>query len=75
MGTHLYNSLFFEGDEYLRVRFVYTSIGELDIDRSLSFSRFVRPMLHEINEKRLVVDSYITYDDYMENTPKEELVI
>jgi len=32
-------------------------------------------MLHEINEKRLVVDSYITYDDYMENTPKEELVI
>ncbi len=57
------------------MRFVYTSDGELDIDRSMEFTLLIRPLLHEMNEKRLIVDSYIEYEDYLENTPKEELVI
>ncbi|MCY4233390.1 MAG: hypothetical protein OXE59_06595 [Bacteroidetes bacterium] len=66
---------FFDDEGSLQVKFVYTSYGELDVHRSLDFTLLIQPFLDELNEKRLIVDSYITYDDYMENTPKEELVI
>jgi len=66
---------FDDAEEFLHVRFVYTSEEELDLKRCLTFSRLISPLLLEKNEERLVVDGYLEYDDYLTNWPKNELVI
>ncbi|MCY3629008.1 MAG: hypothetical protein OXI05_10305 [Bacteroidota bacterium] len=64
----------FEDEDYFRVKFVYSSTGELDPEHSLSFIRLIRPKLEEINEERFPVLSFIEYEDYLENSPEGVVV-
>ncbi len=59
----------FEDEGYLRVTIVYSATGDLDPQRSLRFGMLIRPKLLELNEDRFPVDSFVTYDDYLNNTP------
>ena len=67
---------FEEYDEYdtMRVMIVSDSTEDLDVDGMVSFVRHVLPKLEEINESRYPVMSFVDYDDYMANTPKDLLI-
>ena len=65
----------FEDEGYLRVTFVYSSTGgDLDDQGTLSFVRHILPKLQELNEDRFPVVSFVTYDDYLDNSPEGAVV-
>jgi len=63
----------FEENDYLDIAYVFSSVGDLDNKRRLEFFDLLQSKLSEINEERYPLTSFIEYDDYMENTPKELL--
>ena len=65
--------LWFEEINHLDIAFVYSFKQDLKYNRRRKFFLLVESKLLEINEERFPSISYIEYDDYMENTPKELL--
>ncbi|MCY3999654.1 MAG: hypothetical protein OXF84_02450 [Bacteroidetes bacterium] len=64
---------FFEDPDYLRIAFVYSSPGRLGTQKIGDFIALMRLKLEEIDEERFPAMSYIEYNDYLENAPKELL--
>ncbi|MCY4232683.1 MAG: hypothetical protein OXE59_02925 [Bacteroidetes bacterium] len=65
--------LVFEENDHLDIAFVYSFKKDLNYNRRHKFFWLVESKLLEMNEERFPSISYIEYDDYMENTPKELL--
>ena len=65
----------FEENDYLNISYVYSSVGDLDntIRCRYEFFSLLQSKLSEINEERYPLTSFIEYDDFMENAPKELL--
>ncbi len=63
----------FEENNHLSIAFVYSFKEDFDYDQEMKFFWLVESKLLEINEERFPLISYIEYEDYMENTPKELL--
>ena len=64
----------YEEYDTMRVMIVHDSTGDLDVDGTVSFVRHVLPKLEEINEPRFPVMSFVEYDDYITNCPKDLLI-
>jgi len=64
----------FEDPDYLKIDYVYSSSDRLGSKNVMNFIRLMHSKLSEINEERFPVLSFIEYNDYLENTPKELLV-
>jgi len=67
---------YFEENDCIRVMIVFKLLdGDLDRKEDLYFSTNARTKLREINEHRFPVLSMVEYEDYMDNTPKELLLL
>ncbi|MXW33365.1 MAG: hypothetical protein F4065_01445 [Rhodothermaceae bacterium] len=64
----------FDDPDYLDIAFVYSSPKERNYREAMDFFNHVRLKLEELNDERFPVMSFIDYDDYLENTPKELMV-
>ncbi len=53
---------------------MYSSKDQTDAKATMAFNRLMWSKLPEIGEERFPIISWIEYNDYMENTPKELLV-
>jgi len=62
------------GIDYFYMKIVYSVDGRLDTRTGFDFERYlIHNLEEELNEERFPVMSYIEYNDYLENTPKEFL--
>lgn len=68
---------YFEEDDNIRVMIVYKILSgdDLDLHEGMHFSLNASDKLSEINEYRIPVMSFVEYEDYMTNTPKELLLL
>ncbi|MCY4232514.1 MAG: hypothetical protein OXE59_02030 [Bacteroidetes bacterium] len=64
---------FFEDPDYLRIAIVYSSSGRLGGQNTGDFIGLMRFKLEDIDEERFPVLSFIEYNDFLENAPKELL--
>lgn len=65
-SIEIHEEIDFEDDEVLYVTVVFSSSGQLDSKAKSGFVRHVRPALHEVDEERFPVMSFVSKTDYQE---------
>jgi len=63
----------FDDPDILDIACAFSSENGIETEKGIEFFGILEDKLSEINEERFPSISYIDYDDYMENTPKELL--
>jgi len=64
---------YFDDPDFLDIACVFSSENGIETKKGIEFFGILEDKLSEINEERFPSISFIEYDDYMENTPKELL--